>query len=95
VSSAAELTTVLANLAHVGASWRILCPYKSDFEGGGAEVGCLVAVRGPARGWHRQEVVRGTVAGVATSCPRALQHHWGCCRSAWRDAVVAGMAAQG
>jgi hypothetical protein len=31
-SSAAELTTVLANLALVGASWRVLCPYRSDFE---------------------------------------------------------------
>jgi hypothetical protein len=38
-SSATELTTVLVNLAPVGASWRILCPYRSDFEGSGVEVG--------------------------------------------------------
>jgi hypothetical protein len=38
-SSAAELMSVLANLALVGASWRVLCPYRSDFEGSGVEVG--------------------------------------------------------
>jgi hypothetical protein len=35
--SAAELTTV-PNLAPVGASWRVLCPYRSDFEGGGVGI---------------------------------------------------------
>jgi hypothetical protein len=49
-SSAAELTTVLANLAPVGASWLVLCPYRGGFEGGGVEVGCPAAARGPARG---------------------------------------------
>jgi hypothetical protein len=49
-----ELTTVLANLAPVGASWRVLCPYRSGFEGGGAEVGCPAAIRGPARGRRRR-----------------------------------------
>jgi hypothetical protein len=44
-SSAAELTAVLANLAPVGASWRVLCPYRSDFEGSGVE-----AVRSPPAG---------------------------------------------
>jgi hypothetical protein len=38
-SSATELTTVLANLAPVEASWRVLCPYRSDFEGSSVEVG--------------------------------------------------------
>jgi hypothetical protein len=47
-SSAMELTTVLANLAPIGASWRVLWPYKSGFEGGGIEVGCPAAARGPA-----------------------------------------------
>jgi hypothetical protein len=47
-SSAAELTAVLANLAPVGASWRVLCPYRSDFEGSGVEVGRPAAVRGLA-----------------------------------------------
>jgi hypothetical protein len=32
-NSATELTTVLANLAPVGASWRVLCPYRGGFEG--------------------------------------------------------------
>jgi hypothetical protein len=62
------------------------------FEGGGVEVGCSAAARGPARGCRQWGSVRGTVAGVATSCPRAL---WGCRRSTRRGAAVAGMAAQG
>jgi hypothetical protein len=45
-SSVAELTSVLANLAPVEASWRVQCPYWSDFEGSGAEVG----VRPPSPG---------------------------------------------
>jgi hypothetical protein len=94
-SSAAELTTVLANLAPVRVSWRVLCPYRGGFEGGGVEVGCLAAAHGPARGCRRRGSVQGTVAGVATSCPRALQQRWGCRRSTWRGAAVAGMAAQG
>jgi hypothetical protein len=36
--SATQLTTVLANLAPVGTSWRVLCPYRSGFEGGGIEL---------------------------------------------------------
>jgi hypothetical protein len=47
-SSAAELTTVLANLVPVGASWRVLCSYMSGFEGAGVEVGCPAVVRGLA-----------------------------------------------
>jgi hypothetical protein len=87
--------TVLANLAPIGASWRVLCPYRSDFEGSGVEVGCPAAARGPARGCRQRGFVRGTAAGVATSCPRALQQRRGCRRSTRRGAAVAGMAAQG
>jgi hypothetical protein len=46
--SAMELTTVLANLAPVGTPWRVLCPYRGGFEGGGVEIGCPAAARGPA-----------------------------------------------
>jgi hypothetical protein len=94
-SSAAELTVVLENLAPVGASCRVLCWYRSDFEGSSVEVGRPVAARGPTRGWSQREIVRGTVASVAMSCPRALQQHRGCRHSARRDAEVAGMDAQG
>jgi hypothetical protein len=93
--SATELTTVLANLAPVEASWRVMCPYKGGFEGGGVEVAYPATARGPARGCRRRGSVRGTVAGVATSCPRALHQRWGCHRSTRRGTVVAGMAAQG
>jgi hypothetical protein len=74
-SSAAELTAVLVNLTPVGASWRVLCPYRGDFEGGGVEVGCAAAARGPARGCRQRGTVRGTVVGVVMSCPRVLQQH--------------------
>jgi hypothetical protein len=36
--SAVELTAVLANLAPVAASWRVLCLNRGDFEGGGVVV---------------------------------------------------------
>jgi hypothetical protein len=36
--SAVELTTVLANLAPVTASWRVLCLNRGDLEGGGVVV---------------------------------------------------------
>jgi hypothetical protein len=68
-SSVTELSTVLANLAPVGASWRVLCPYRSDFEGSGVEAGCPAAVRGPARGCCQRGSVRGTVAGVRRPVP--------------------------
>jgi hypothetical protein len=48
--NAAELTVVLANLAPAGASWRVLCPYGSVFEGSGVEVGCPAAARGRLEG---------------------------------------------
>jgi hypothetical protein len=95
VNSATELTTVLANLAPVGASWCILCLYRNDFEGGGVEVVRPAAARGPARGCRQRGSVRGTVAGMAASRPRASQQRRGCRRSAQHGAAVAGIAAQG
>jgi hypothetical protein len=48
--NAAELTIVPANLALAGASWRVLCPYRSGFEGGGVGIvhpaAALVLTRG-------------------------------------------------
>jgi hypothetical protein len=38
VYSAAELTTVLANLAPITVSRRVLCLNRGDFEGGGIVV---------------------------------------------------------
>jgi hypothetical protein len=49
-SSVVELTAVLANLVPVVMLWRVLCPNRSGFEGGGAVVGRPVVVRGQARG---------------------------------------------
>jgi hypothetical protein len=56
-SSVAELTVVLKNLAPVGVSWRVLCSYRSDFEGSSLEVGRPVAAHGPTRGWSQREIV--------------------------------------
>jgi hypothetical protein len=78
----------------VMASWRVLCPNRSGFEGGGIEVGCPAATRGPARGCRQRASVRSTGAGMATSRPRALQQRRECRCSARRGAVGAGMAAQ-
>jgi hypothetical protein len=89
-----KLTTVLANPAPVGASWHVLCPYMVDFEGSGVEVGCSAAVRGPVQGCRQRGSIRGTVAGMVMSRPRALQQRHGCRRSTQRGAAVAGMAAQ-
>jgi hypothetical protein len=50
--SATELTTVRANLAPVRASWRVLCLYRSGFEGGGVEVARPAAARVLTRGCH-------------------------------------------
>jgi hypothetical protein len=93
-SSATELTTVLANLVPVVASWRVLCPNRSGFEGGDVAVGCPAVARGPSRGGHPRGPVRGTVAGMAMSRPRALQQRRGCRCSTLRGAAVTGMAAQ-
>jgi hypothetical protein len=38
VYSATELTAVLANLAPITVSWRVLCLNRGDFEGGGVVV---------------------------------------------------------
>jgi hypothetical protein len=45
-SSATELTAVLAKPAPVDASWGILYPYRSGFEGGGVVVGRPAAAVG-------------------------------------------------
>jgi hypothetical protein len=37
-NSVVELVAVLANLAPVAASWRVLCPNRSGFEGRGVVV---------------------------------------------------------
>jgi hypothetical protein len=37
-NNAVELMAALANLAPVAASWRVLCPNRSDFEGRGVVV---------------------------------------------------------
>jgi hypothetical protein len=79
----------------VGASWRVLCSYKSGFEGGGVVVGCLAAAAGRFEGAANGGSVCGTVAVVAASRPRALQQRRGCRHSARRGAAVAGMAALG
>jgi hypothetical protein len=70
-SSAAELTAILANPAPVEVSWCFLCSYRSGFEGGGVAVGRPVAVVGRFEGVVDGGGVRGIVAVVATSCPRA------------------------
>jgi hypothetical protein len=94
-SSAVELTTVLANLAPVEVSWRVLCSYRSSFEDGGVVVGRPAAAAGRFEGAANGGSVRGTVAVMAASRPRALQPRQGCHHSARRGAAVAGMAAQG
>jgi hypothetical protein len=48
--SATELMTIPMNLAPVGASWRVLCLYSSNFEGGGVEVPHPAAARVLTRG---------------------------------------------
>jgi hypothetical protein len=94
-SSATELTAVLVNPAPVGAPWRILCSYRSSFEGGGVVVGCPTAAAGRFEGAINGGPIRGTVAVVAASRPRALQQRRGCRHSAQHGAAVAGMATQG
>jgi hypothetical protein len=80
--------TVLANLAPVGASWRVLCPYRVEFEGSGVEVGCSAATRGPVRG------------GAANGSPYEAQWKaWRCpvlvCSNSVGDVVaVPGVALQ-
>jgi hypothetical protein len=45
-SNATELMAFLANPALVEASWRVLCSYRSGFEGGGIVVGRRAAAAG-------------------------------------------------
>jgi hypothetical protein len=86
-SSAMELTAVLANPAPAEASWRVLLSYMSGFEGDGVVVGRPTTAAGRFEGVVNGEPIRGTVAVVATSCPRAFQQH--------RDVVtVLGVARQ-
>jgi hypothetical protein len=66
---------VLANPAPAEASWRVLCSYRSGFEGGGVVVGRPATATGRFEGVINGGPVHGTVAVVATSCPRALQQH--------------------
>jgi hypothetical protein len=56
-----------------GTSWCILCSYRSGLEGGSVMVGRLAAVVGRFEGAVDEGPVRGTVAVVATSCPRVPQ----------------------
>jgi hypothetical protein len=74
-SSATELMVVLANPAPDEASSRVLCLYRSDFEGGGVVVGRPAVVVGRYEGVVNGGPVRGTVVVVAMSCPRALRQH--------------------
>jgi hypothetical protein len=80
--SATELTAVLANPAPVGASWSVLCSYRSSFEGGGVAVGRPAAACGPVRGcrqrgirtWHSggcgdvPSPCAPTVSGMSSQC---------------------------
>jgi hypothetical protein len=65
-SSATELTAVLANPAPVEAAWRVLCSYRSGFEGGGIVVGRPAAAVARFEGAVYGGSVRGTVAVVVT-----------------------------
>jgi hypothetical protein len=86
-SSVMELTAVLANPAPAEASWRVLCSYRSGYEGGGVVVGRPAVAADRFEGAVNGGPVRGTVAVVATSCPHALQQH--------RDvAIVPGVVRQ-
>jgi hypothetical protein len=83
VSSVTELTAVLADPAPVGVSWRVLCPYRSSFEGSGVAVGCPAAARGLVRGCRRRGVrtrhsgghddvpspCAPTASGMSSQCP--------------------------
>jgi hypothetical protein len=72
-SSAMELTAVLVNPASVEASWCVLCSYRSGFEGRSAAIGRSAAVVDQFEGAIGGGPVRGAVAVVATSRPRAPQ----------------------
>jgi hypothetical protein len=89
-----ELMVVLANPAPVEASWRILCSYRSGFEGGGAVVGRPAVAVGRFEGAVNGGRTRhsGSRGDVLSPCiPTAS----GCHHSARRGVTVAEMAAQG
>jgi hypothetical protein len=71
-SSATELTAVLANPAPVEVSWRVLCSYRSSFEGGGVVVGRPAAAAGRFKGAVNGGSVRSIVVVMVASRPRAL-----------------------
>jgi hypothetical protein len=81
-SSAMELTSVLANPAPAEASWRVLCSYRSGFEGGGVVVGRLATAVGRFEGvvnggpyaaqwqsWRRLVLVHSNSIGMSSQCP--------------------------
>jgi hypothetical protein len=95
-SSSTKLTAVLANPAPVEASWRVLCLYRSRFEGGDVVVGRPAAAAGRLEGAvnggggrTRHSGGRGDVLSPCTPTTSGCRH------SARRGAAVAGMAAQG
>jgi hypothetical protein len=76
-----ELTAVLANPAPVEASWRVLCSYRSGFEGGGLVVGRPAAATGRFEGvvnggpyaaqwqsWRRLVPVHSNSIGMSSQC---------------------------
>jgi hypothetical protein len=72
-SSAVELTDVLAVPAPVEVLWRVLCLYRSSFEGRSATVDRLAAVVGRFEGVVDGGPVRSTASGMAASRSCALQ----------------------
>jgi hypothetical protein len=66
-----KLTAVLANPAPVEVSWRVLCSYRSGFEGGGVVVGRPAAAAGRLEG----VVNRGPYAAQWRSWRRLIPVH--------------------
>jgi hypothetical protein len=77
------------------ASWRVLYPSRSCFEGSSVGASCLVAVHTLTRGLGRRNIGGCTAAGVAVSRRLGLPQCRGWRCSAWNGGTVAGMAAQG
>jgi hypothetical protein len=67
------LTAVLASPPPAEASWRVMCSYRSGFDGNNIVVGRPFVAVVRFEGAVNRGPVRGTMAVVATSCPRALQ----------------------
>jgi hypothetical protein len=81
-SSSTKLTAVLANPAPVEASWRVLCLYRSRFEGGDVVVGRPAAAAGRLEGavnggayaaqwrsWRCLVPVHSNNIGMSSQCP--------------------------